>query len=135
MSAVRSLLQKLGISIDYLIKFMTPKRIEAVGVCILLLAAYFQLKADRDQRTDSATHIAETKYEVEYTRSKIMRLLECQRKGDCGTSDGDPVMTEQGVFEPQTDADWYQRRRYLFFGIGSLLVVVGKWFDGKPRAT
>ena len=48
----------------------SPKRVEAIGFLILLLAAFFQIKAESEQRIENSNRLSEIKYEVEFTREK-----------------------------------------------------------------
>jgi hypothetical protein len=112
-----------------------PKKVEAIGICIVLLSAVFQLRADSYQRALLEFHLEEGRYETQFTRQKIMGLVECHQKGTCKPGDMDWIMSEAGVFQPPKapeELESWRSRRYIAFFLGTILILIGKWNDGRP---
>jgi hypothetical protein len=110
-----------------------PKKLEAIGLAVLLLAAFFQFQSDFYYRWIMNCRLEEIHGEVEYTRQKMMSLIECQSTGKCSDWQRDATKAESYCFIPLAGperAALWQCVRYLAFLFGCCLVIAAKWFDG-----
>lgn len=110
-----------------------PKKVEALGILVFILAAVSQLQSDAYQRWISYYTINELVGESELTRRKIMELIICQQENNCSGTHRDWIKVESSSFIPLDVPDRYtfwQLLRIAAFIFGSCLVFMGKWFDG-----
>ncbi|WP_136659461.1 hypothetical protein [Nitratireductor sp. XY-223] len=121
--------------LKYLMRY--PRQFEAVGILIVLLAAYFQFEAEGLRRSYVEYRFDWLDAEIEFARQKTSELFACSSDSSCGGYEYDFVMAEAPVFRPTLFFDpeprWRTIRKVFFF-FGTALIVLSKLIDLPKRA-
>jgi len=113
------------------------KQLEALGLIILLCAAYYQFLADSYRREQTENLLRTAIFEVEHNLQRTVELVECSRANDCSAFHFDPNRYDFGDFvdtlSEDKEAAWIKMRKVLFL-VGALLIAIAKFADW-PRSS
>lgn len=120
------------------IGFLTQfsKQFEAIGLGILIIAAFLQFQADANHRSLLACRIDIISAELTSTRARILRYQQCISDGTCKVDHLSHVFSEAEKFcgdEFGPIDEKLREKRKVFFILGSLLVVLGKASDYRTH--
>lgn len=112
------------------------RQVEAIGILLVLIAAYFQFQADGSRRDYIEDRLQVLEQDLQYSRQKNSELFKCTADHSCELYHYDFVRPEADIFISKYFDDpepFWRSLRKLFFFIGSILIVTAKLSDWPFR--